>query len=137
MKLFVLGGKSGGTNYVAYDASGKEAEMSTARTKIRDDVTSRAYGAALNADVYRDLNVDALNEGLGFLTKYLDTQIEGATKQSGYAKQANNELIPSLQGKADSMGKAVTSSLMDYINQSTTKATELGKQFNGGYTGGS
>jgi len=130
--LFKLGGKSGGTNYVAYDSSGKQAEMSTARTKIRDEVTSRAYGSALNADVYRDLNVDALNEGLGFLTKYLESQIEGAKQQTSYTQKANDELIPDFQSKASGMGKAVTSSLMDYINQASTKAEELGKQFRGG-----
>jgi hypothetical protein len=132
MILFKLGGKSGGVNYVAYDASAKDAEMSSARTKIRDDVTSRAYGAALNADVYRDLNVTALNEGLGFLSKYLDSQIEGSKQQTGFAQKSNDVLVPDFQSKASSMGKAVTSSLMDYVNQATQKADELGRQYRGG-----
>jgi hypothetical protein len=127
-----MGGKSGGTNYVAYDASGKEAEMSTARTKIRDEVTGRAYGAALNADVYRDLNVTALNEGLGFLTKYLDSQIEGAKQQTGIAVSANDALIPSFQEKASRTGKAVTDSLMDYISQAKTSNEKMYNQYGGG-----
>ena len=113
-------------------AGTKQAEMSTARTKIRDDVTSRAYGAALNADVYRDLNVTALNEGLGFLTKYLDSQVKGAEEQTQIAKQANETYIPSFQEKASRTGKAVTDSLMDYINQANTNSDSLYKQYGGG-----
>jgi hypothetical protein len=132
MFLFKLGGGGGGVNYVAYDASTKDAEMSTARTKIRDDVTSRAYGAALNADVYRDQNVKALNEGLGFLSKYLDSQVEGAKQQTDITRQANEQLIPSFQEKATRTAAAVNSSLMDYITQASTKSNELYRQYGGG-----
>jgi hypothetical protein len=116
MKLFVLGGSGGGVNYVAYDAKTKEAEMSTARTKIRDEVTTRAYKAALEADVYRDQNIEALNEGLGFLTKYLDAQIDGAKQQTDISDKANTEGIPAFQEKATRTATAVTDSLMEYIN---------------------
>jgi hypothetical protein len=132
MKLFVLGGGGGGVNYVAYDASAKDAEMSSARTKIRDDVTSRAYESALNADVYRDLNMESLNEGLGFLTKYLDTQITGAKDQSRISQDANNIFIPNFTTKASAAGKAVTDSLMEYVSQSSSKAEDLYKQYGGG-----
>ena len=128
MVLFVLGGGGGGTNYVAYDAKEKESQMSTARTKIRDEVTSRAYGAALNADVYRDQNIKALNEGLGFLTKYLDTQIEGAKQQTGITQDAVNNGIPSFQEKASRTASAVTDSLMGYISESGKPYTQYGSK---------
>lgn len=132
MILFTLGGGGGGkVNYVPYDATFEQSAIGAARTKIRDDTTYRAYESQLNADVYRDANIQMLNEGLGLLSNYLDQQKFGATQQADWSKFANNYTLPTIQGSAKDEAKKVSDSLMGYISNATDKASQLSQTFGG------
>lgn len=69
--------KGGGTKVQTYDPSVKDAEIRRKQSDLTDEVTKEAFKASKNANIYSEAALNSLNEGLGLLSKYLDTRVQG------------------------------------------------------------
>lgn len=106
----------GGTKTVTYDPSVKDAELSMMKTQLTDDVTKRAYGLQKQANVYRDFALEELNNGLGLLSNYLDTQVSQSRKQLSLSEDALQSGL-SLHDKAKAGANFLTAATEEYLKQ--------------------
>lgn len=66
----------GGTNVQQFDPTEYEAELQNKRMELTDKITKRAFGAAKEANVYGEVALKSLDEGLGLLSNYLDRRVD-------------------------------------------------------------
>lgn len=82
---------SGGkTKVQSYDPSVYEAEIQNKRSELTDSITKRAFGAAKEANVYKDVALSSLNDGLGLLSDYLSTQVQSERSNLVLSEKAVN-----------------------------------------------
>jgi hypothetical protein len=117
---------SGGmkTNVAEYDPSVYEAEMQNKRMELTDKVTKRAFQAGKEANVYSEVALNSLNEGLGLLSEYLDERTKGERINLSLSENANRRAT-SLRQDAVAGAGFITGAMNNYMKQ----AQEADAQF--------
>lgn len=115
----------GKVQQVNYDSTAKDAEFSSLRNKVKTETDLKAYEAALNAENYKKVAVQGLNEGLGFLSKYMDTQKAKTRHELSMSEKTLNEDIPDMRTKGQAGAMFLTSQLEDYIKEANQNGVEF------------
>jgi len=95
-----------------YDPSEDDAKLQMEKTKIQDETSVRAYGAAKDANTMRDINVGLLRDGIGFMSDILDNGIKQSKVNREQATLKNVEDQQVAANAAMSQSK-MTSDLLD------------------------
>lgn len=120
---------SGGvkTKVQTYDPSVYNSRMEAKRSDLVDEVTKRAFGAAKEANIYGEKAMEHLNDGLGFLSQYLDQRRSQTTIESNLAKDATSRAAnlrqDAIAGAGFTMG-----AMNEYMSQAQQADAEFSKQ---------
>lgn len=83
-----------------YDPSKREASLQRQRMGLEQRVNDLSYKTGQDAQKLHKSALDDLNQGLGLLSQYLDSRIEGQKKQGKLYGKMVNEDSPKLYEQA-------------------------------------
>lgn len=90
------------------DPSIYEADIQRKKQKLEFQVNERTNKATESALQYKNEAVKNMNEGLGLLSSFLDTRLEGQRKMNKLYGEANTVDIPRLREEARMGAKTLT-----------------------------
>lgn len=96
------------------DVSKGQAKLQNKRLKLEQVINQKVFDTQKIAADYQDQAVKDLNQGLGLLSRYLDSKVQAQDSITRMYRDMNKEDVPSLQAQArqgasfilDEMGKA-------------------------------
>jgi len=82
------------------DVSKGQAGLQNKRLKLEQTINKKVFETQKLANEYQDKAVSDLNEGLGLLSKYIDSRVKGASNITSMYKDMNSKDVPTLQTQA-------------------------------------
>jgi hypothetical protein len=82
------------------DVSKGQAKLQNKRLKLEQTINKKVFETQKIANEYQDKAVTDLNEGLGLLSRYIDTKVKSQKDINSMYQDMNNEDVPTLQAQA-------------------------------------